>query len=69
MLKSDLYYNIYEVLQQRQIEIPFAQLDLYLRSGTLEFTPEMQLAFIQMFKRLSKNEQRIDPINPSENQT
>ncbi|MBN3894941.1 MAG: mechanosensitive ion channel [Nostoc sp. NOS(2021)] len=55
LLKSDLYYIIYEVLQQRQIEIPFAQLDLHMRSGTLEFTPEMQLAFIQMFERLSNN--------------
>lgn len=69
LLKSDLYYNIYEVLQQRKIEIPFAQLDLHLRSGTLEFTPEMQLAFIRMFEQLSNNEQRIDPINPSQNQT
>ncbi|MEH2379720.1 MAG: mechanosensitive ion channel domain-containing protein [Nostoc sp.] len=59
LLKSDLYYIIYEVLQQRKIEIPFAQLDLHLRSGTLEFTPEMQLAFIQMFERLSNNKQRI----------
>ncbi|MBD2535191.1 mechanosensitive ion channel [Nostoc flagelliforme FACHB-838] len=56
LLKSDLYYNIYEILQQRQIEIPFAQLDLHMRSGTLEFTPEMQLALMQMVKRLSNNE-------------
>lgn len=69
LLKSDLYYNIYEALQQRQIEIPFPQLDLHLRSGTLEFTPEMQLALIQMFERLSNNKQRIDPIKPSQNQT
>ncbi|MEH2417241.1 mechanosensitive ion channel family protein [Nostoc sp.] len=69
LLKSDLYYNIYEALQQRQIEIPFPQLDLHLRSGTLEFTPEMQLALIQMSERLSNNKQRIDPINPSQNQT
>lgn len=69
LLKSDLYYNIFEALQQRQIEIPFPQLDLHLRSGTLEFTPEMQLALIQMFERLSNNQQRIDPIKPSQNQT
>ncbi|MEH2024066.1 hypothetical protein [Nostoc sp.] len=53
LLKSDLYYIIYEVLKQRKIEIPFAQLDLHLRSGKLEFTPEMQLALIQMVERLS----------------
>ncbi|MBW4452941.1 MAG: mechanosensitive ion channel [Nostoc indistinguendum CM1-VF10] len=68
LLKSDLYYNIYEILQQRQIEIPFAQLDLHMRSGTLEFTPEMQLALMQMFERLSNHQKRIDPINPSQNQ-
>jgi potassium efflux system protein len=68
LLKSDLYYNIYEILQQREIEIPFAQLDLHMRSGTLEFTPEMQLALMQMFERLSNNEKRIDPINPSQDQ-
>ncbi|MFN6481846.1 MAG: mechanosensitive ion channel family protein [Nostoc sp. DedQUE03] len=56
LLKSDLYYNMYEALQQRQIEIPFPQLDLHVRSGTLEFTPEMQLALIQMVERLSKRE-------------
>ncbi|MEA5628046.1 mechanosensitive ion channel family protein [Nostoc sp. UHCC 0251] len=55
LLKSDLYYNIYEALQQREIEIPFPQLDLHMRSGTLEFPPEMQLALIQMFERLSNN--------------
>ncbi|WP_375515733.1 mechanosensitive ion channel family protein [uncultured Nostoc sp.] len=68
LLKSDLYYNIYELLQQKQIEIPFAQLDLHVRSGTLEFPPEMQLALIQMFEQLSNNQQRIDPIKPSQNQ-
>jgi small-conductance mechanosensitive channel len=68
LLKSDLYYNIYESLEQRKIEIPFPQLDLHMRSGALEFTPEMQLALMQMFERLSNHEKRIDPINPGQNQ-
>ncbi|MEH2188892.1 MAG: mechanosensitive ion channel domain-containing protein [Nostoc sp.] len=69
LLKSDLYYIIYEVLQQREIEIPFAQLDLHLRSGKLEFTPEMQLALIQMVERLSNQESDIDSTNPIEKGT
>ncbi|MBN3884192.1 MAG: mechanosensitive ion channel [Nostoc sp. JL34] len=69
LLKSDLYYIIYEVLKQREIEIPFAQLDLHLRSGQLEFTPEMQLALIQMVERLSNQESDIDSTNPIEKGT
>ncbi|MEH1865372.1 MAG: hypothetical protein V7K69_10205 [Nostoc sp.] len=69
LLKSDLYYIIYEVLKQREIEIPFAQLDLHLRSGQLEFTPEMQLALIQMVERLSNQESYIDSTDPIERGT
>lgn len=46
LLKSDLYYQIYDVLQQRQIEIPFPQQDLYLRSGSL-LSPQLELALSQ----------------------
>ncbi|MBN3958852.1 mechanosensitive ion channel domain-containing protein [Nostoc sp. NMS8] len=69
LLKSDLYYIIYEVLKQQKIEIPFAQLDLHLRSGKLEFTPEMQLALIQMVERLSNQESCIDSTNAIERGT
>jgi small-conductance mechanosensitive channel len=69
LLKSDLYYIIYEVLQQREIEIPFAQLDLHLRSGKLEFTPEMQLALIEMVERLSNQESCTDSTNAIEKGT
>jgi potassium-dependent mechanosensitive channel len=63
LLKSDLYYIIYEVLKQRKIEIPFAQLDLHLRSGKLEFTPEMHLALIAMVEGLSNQDSCIDSTN------
>ncbi|PHM10008.1 hypothetical protein [Nostoc sp. 'Peltigera malacea cyanobiont' DB3992] len=53
----------------REIEIPFAQLDLHLRSGKLEFTPEMQLALIQMVKGLSNQESNIDSTNAIETGT
>ena len=55
LLTSDLYYKIYEVLGQRQIEIPFPQRDLHLRSGTLGLSPQVESALIQMFAHLPNN--------------
>jgi small-conductance mechanosensitive channel len=55
ILTSDLYYSIYNVLGQRQIEIPFPQRDLHLRSGTLGLSPQMESALTQMLERLSHN--------------
>jgi len=55
LLTSDLYYKIYEMLKQRQIEIPFPQRDLNLRSGTLEFSPQVESALTQMLVNLSQN--------------
>jgi potassium-dependent mechanosensitive channel len=51
LLTSDLYFSIYEELGQRQIEIPFPQRDLHLRSGTLEFSPQIESALSQILKR------------------
>ncbi len=34
LLRSDLYFGIHEQLKRRQIEIPFPQRDLHLRSGS-----------------------------------
>ncbi|MEP0960158.1 mechanosensitive ion channel domain-containing protein [Microcoleus sp. FACHB-1515] len=39
ILKSDLYFRIFELLQEREIKIPFPQRDLHLRSGTLSLSP------------------------------
>ncbi|MGH7973246.1 MAG: mechanosensitive ion channel family protein [Limisphaerales bacterium] len=35
--KSNLYYAIHKKLEENQVEIPFPQRDLHLRSGTLTF--------------------------------
>ncbi|MBN3945240.1 MAG: mechanosensitive ion channel [Nostoc sp. NMS7] len=61
LLKSDLYYNIYEVLQQQKIEIPFPQIDLHLRSGTLGLSP-------QLLEQFSNNGQHIHPTTNGDNQ-
>ncbi len=42
ILKSDLYFQIFALLQARQIEIPFPQRDLHLRSGTLNLSPQAE---------------------------
>jgi small-conductance mechanosensitive channel len=55
LLTSDLYYKIYEVLGQRQIEIPFPQRDFHLRSGTLGLSPQVESALTQMLARLPNN--------------
>lgn len=35
LLKSDLYFQIYEILCRKEIEIPFPQRDLHIRSSSL----------------------------------
>ncbi|MGF1515284.1 MAG: mechanosensitive ion channel family protein [Elainellaceae cyanobacterium] len=35
LIKSDLYFMLFELLAQRKIEIPFPQRDLHIRTGTL----------------------------------
>lgn len=55
ILKSELNYRIYEALQQRQIEIPFPQRDLHLRSGTLGLSPELETALIQLSEQFPPN--------------
>lgn len=55
LLKSDLNFRIFEVLQRRQIEIPFPQRDLHLRS--VQITPEVQ-STLNLFSPHSPNGDR-----------
>lgn len=50
ILKSDLYFRIFELLQERQIEIPFPQRDLHLRSGVLSLSPQTEALLTQQSK-------------------
>jgi small-conductance mechanosensitive channel len=68
LLKSDLYYNIYEVLQQQKIEIPFPQIDLHMRSGTLGLSPEIESSLTQVLEQIPHNGLHIDPTNVDDNQ-
>ncbi len=53
--KSDLYFRIEQLFRERQIEIPFPQQDLHLRSGTvpLELSPELQQAILLLLQSLN----------------
>lgn len=67
LLKSELYYSVYEVLQQRKIEIPFPQRDLHMRSGTLGLSPQIELALTQLIQRMPRNGQHPDATAPDDN--
>lgn len=54
-IKSDLYFRIEAILRHRQIEIPFPQHDLHLRSGNLplELPPELTQSLAQLSESLA----------------
>jgi small-conductance mechanosensitive channel len=54
LLKSDLYFRLYEAFSQHQIEIPFPQQDLHLRSGRLELSPQLELAMLGLAEQFSR---------------
>ncbi|HTL89102.1 MAG TPA: mechanosensitive ion channel domain-containing protein [Leptolyngbya sp.] len=47
VLKSDLYFQIFELLQAHEIEIPFPQRDLHVRSGSLSLSPQAEALLTQ----------------------
>lgn len=53
VIKSDLNFRIATRLHQHQIEIPFPQRDLHLRSGSLTLSPELEAAILQLSAKLS----------------
>lgn len=47
LLKSDLFFQINDLFAARNIEIPFPQQDLHLRSGNLSLAPQVEAALIK----------------------
>lgn len=45
---SDLYFDIFKALAEHNIEIPFPQRDLHIRSGTLGLSPEIEAALVRL---------------------
>ncbi|MBD2090052.1 mechanosensitive ion channel [Microcoleus sp. FACHB-1515] len=50
ILKSDLYFRIFEVLKERDIQIPFPQRDLHLRSSSLN-SPQLEALIMQQLQQ------------------
>ncbi len=62
VITSELYFRIEAVLQRHQIEIPFPQRDLHMRSGALpiELSPQLKQALFQLFSQRLANGQQTD---------
>ena len=56
ILISDLYFRIEKLLREHDLEIPFPQRDLHVRSGTIpiEMSPQMEQILLQLLKSLKK---------------
>ncbi|MBW4494219.1 MAG: mechanosensitive ion channel [Oscillatoria princeps RMCB-10] len=54
LFKSDLYFRIEELFRQRQIQVPFPQRDLHLRSESLPLglSPQLERVLLQLLERL-----------------
>lgn len=55
-IKSDLYFRIEAIMRHRNLEIPFAQRDLHVRSGSLplEVPPQLADSLAQLSQGLTK---------------
>lgn len=66
-LTSDLYYSIYEIFQLQQIQIPFPQRDLHMRSGTVGLSPQIESALTHLLEQLPNNGRHTDPTASNDN--
>jgi small-conductance mechanosensitive channel len=59
-LTSDLYFRIEAILREQEIEIPFPQRDLHLRTGNLPLTisPELEKFLVNLFKNSTNKPSR-----------
>ncbi|MCX7592889.1 MAG: hypothetical protein N2235_03825 [Fischerella sp.] len=69
-VKSDLYFRIDETLHQQNIQIPFPQRSLHLRSGSLplQVSPQLENSLSQLSEGLItwlKNQSQFDKLNGS----
>jgi small-conductance mechanosensitive channel len=51
VLRSDLNYRIYASLQRHNIEIPFPQRDLHIKSAQISLSPEIEQALLGQWHR------------------
>lgn len=59
-LASDLYFRIETILREQEIEVPFPQRDLHLRTGNLPLTisPELENFLVNLFKNSTNKPSR-----------
>ncbi|MEC4817654.1 MAG: mechanosensitive ion channel [Scytonema sp. PMC 1069.18] len=67
-IKSDLYFQIEEILREHQIRIPFPQRSLHVKSGSLplELSPKLESSLSQLSEVLSvwlKSQSQVDEFN------
>lgn len=62
IIKSDLYFRIDAILRDRNIEIPFPQRDLYVRSGSLpiELSPQLEASLAKLLKKYDNGANQRD---------
>lgn len=53
-ISSELYFEIFKALQKQEIEIPFPQRDLHVRSGSLSLSPELEAALLKLADQMPK---------------
>ncbi|MGJ5629998.1 mechanosensitive ion channel family protein [Nostoc sp. CALU 1950] len=71
-IKSDLYFQIDEILRQKNIKIPFPQRSLHLRTGSLplELSPQLENSLSQLSEgliNLLKSQLQKDTANGANN--
>ncbi|ODH00950.1 mechanosensitive ion channel protein MscS [Nostoc sp. KVJ20] len=71
-IKSDLYFQIDEILRQKNINIPFPQRSLHLRTGSLplELSPQLENSLSQLSEgliNLLKSQLQKDSANAANN--
>lgn len=56
ILSSDLYFAIEELFRKSQVEIPFCQSDIHLRSGSLplELSPNLENTILRLLQQMAK---------------
>ncbi|MEO0376487.1 MAG: hypothetical protein AAF329_18055, partial [Cyanobacteria bacterium P01_A01_bin.17] len=48
LVKSDLYFHIDAILRKRNIEIPFPQRDLHVRSGEIRLSESLEASLLHL---------------------
>ena len=64
-IKSELYFRIEEIVKEQEIEVPFPQRDLHLRTGELPLTvsPQLENYLTILLQKLNSNKENVSEEN------